>query len=268
MPTEASVARDLLYYSGARDSGFDRITEADDAAEVHLREVQNAIRAANESSDNALFLAGVMNRLLRKADGKSTAGRWTASAVDSVRSALLYASAGLDVSLKRLVRHALPMLPDIDSRVEVRFQKWAEVKMQGTNGSIDAQALIRVLMTKGESPRDSLMTAWVADLTAGSAQSAQRVAEIAQALGVTDPSIMKRVQPGKSSRTVLEGAFEARNLIAHELDVIDPDAEVRKRLENIRQYRGHDEIAAWCVELLDLTQLIANNVAKRLDAAV
>jgi GTP cyclohydrolase III len=148
--------------------------------------------------------------------------------------------------------------------VEQRFQKWAAIRMQNSDGGLDAKTLIRVLMTKGESPRDSLRAAWVADLTAGSAQSAQRVSEIAQALGVAERPLMKRVQVNSTTPTILQKAFEARNLIAHELDVIDPDAETRKPLESIRKYRGHDEIAAWCVELLDVTQLITNNVARRL----
>ncbi|SDF96847.1 hypothetical protein SAMN04487781_3120 [Cellulosimicrobium cellulans] len=267
MPTARFTAQTFLT-DALREDGFEEITAASEQAMTHLREVQNAIRAATESAQSALWMAGVINKLLRTAYEKSQSGRWTAPAVDSLRSALLYASAGLDVSLKRLVRHALPELPERDEFVEERFQRYAEAKMKaGQSGGIDPKALIRVLMTKGESPRDSLMGAWVYDLTDGSAQSAERVGELAQALGVTNSALKKRIVPAKApSKSTLQSAFEARNLIAHELDVTNPNAETRKPLESIRQYRSHDQIAEWCVELLDVTQLITNDVARRLAA--
>lgn len=262
-PTSKSIAEDFLKDSALND-GFDKITPPSDAASQNLREVQNAIRAARESAKSALRMASVINRVLKTADGKSLVGRWTPQAVDSLRSALLFASAGLDVSLKSLVQHALPSLPDRDSLVEERFQKWAEINMRNGQTGIDAKALLRVLMTKGNSPRDSLMSSWVYDLTSGSAQSAERVVELTQALGVVDSAIRKRVTPSKSSTaTKLQSAFAARNLIAHELDVTQPGAETRKALESIRKHRAHDDIAAWCVELLDVTQVITNDVARR-----
>lgn len=217
---------------------------------MHFREVQNAIRAATESDQFARWIAGVINKPLRTANEKSQSGRWTAPAVDSLRSALMYASAGLDVSLKHLVKHASPELPEHDGIVEDRFQKYTEAKIRaGQPGGIDPKAVIRVLITKGESPRDSLMGAWVYDLTDGSAQSADRVGELAQELGIRNGALKKRIGPARApSKTTLQGAFEARNLIAHELDATNPNAQIRRPLENIRQYRGHGQIAQCLVE--------------------
>ena len=70
--------------------------------------------------------------------------------------------------------------------------------------------------------------------------------------------------PAKSSK--LEEAFSARNEIAHELDVTDPEAETRKRLERIRRPRSVTSVRAYVVEMLDVTQLIINDVASRLEA--
>ena len=247
-----------------RTTGFENLTGAALAAESKLPEVQNAIRAAKESAESALWMADVINRLLKTAEDKSLAGRWVTPAVDSLRSALLFSSAGLDTSLKRLVNHSLPALVEDDATVEKEFQEWAKSRLSSGSDGVDAKALVRILMTKGVSPRDSLLESWRYELTDASAQSAERVSALAKALGVTDQTIRKRIAPGRGTKTALQSAFEARNQIAHELDVTDPDAEVRKPLERIRRYRSLTVISGWCVELLDVTQVITNDVARRL----
>lgn len=243
------------------------IAEPSPEAVQRLPEVQNAIRAARESAGSAIAMAILINRLLKVSDGKSLQGLWVAEAVDSLRAALLFASGGLDTSLKRLVKHALPDLAARDSAVDKQFQKWAESKVgDDETGAVQAKQLVQILLTAGVSPRDSLMTNWVYALTDGSAQSADRVRDLAQALGVTDAALRKRTDPAAKTPTPLQEAFKARNEIAHELDVTDPEAEVRKPLEKIRRYRPQTTIKEWCVELLDVTQLITNDVARRLSA--
>lgn len=228
-----------------------------------LPEVQNAIRAALDSTNSALGMSTLMNRFLKLADGKSQQGLWVPEAVDSLRAALLFASGGLDTSLKRLVRHALPELADTDPNVEKHFRKWAEQRVgDSATGAVQAKELVVILLGQGDSPRDVLMGRWVYELTDGSAQSVERVDELAQALGITDKGIRSRT--ASKDMSTLKSAFAARNEIAHELDVTDPEAEVRKRLEKIRRYRKASDIRAWCTELLDVTQQITNNVADRL----
>lgn len=261
------AAADLLSES-LIETALDVVPNAHPAVAVLFPEVQNAIWAAQDSAGSALLLASVTNRLIKTVDNKSLQGRWANPAVDLLRSALLFASAGLDTSLKRLVKHGLPLLLDVDPRVESQFQKWAADAMSGgQNGGLDPKALVRVLMTKGVSPRDSLLSSWIYELTDGSAQSAERVDALASALGVTDATLRARTSSPKNSKTVLQYAFTARNQIAHELDVTDPTAETRQRLERIRRYRRLADISLWSSELLEVTQLITNDVAERLTPA-
>lgn len=258
------AARDLLDDSITR-SPLDDIPVPHDSVVRLFPEVQNALWAAQGSTDTALFLANVTNRLMKTADGKSLKGSWTDPAVDLLRSALLFASAGLDTSLKRLVKHALPLLVDVDESVEKQFQKWAADQISGgaDGGGINPKALVRVLMSKGVTPRASLMEAWVYELTDGSAQSVDRVDALCSALGVTDKAVRARTSP-KAANSVLKAAFVARNQIAHELDVTDPSADTRQRLERIRRYRSRSDVSDWCTVLLELPQVIANDVAERL----
>ena len=242
------------------------ISKPSPEAEALLPEVQNAIRAARESASSAIAVAQLINRLLKISEGKSTKGLWHPAAVDSLRSSLLFASAGLDTSLKRLVKHSLPQLASCDERVDIQFRKWAEGRVGDIDtGAVKAKELIQILLTAGVAPRDSLMSSWIYSLTSGSAQSAERVTELSQALGVIDVSLRKRAAPAKT-RTKLQEAFDARNEIAHELDVTDPEAGVRKPLEKIRRYRSEVKVSEWCREVLDVTQLITNDAAKRLSS--
>jgi len=103
----------------------------------------------------------------------------------------------------------------------------------------------------------------VASLTKTSAQSAERVSEIASALGVVNKDLRKRLTP-QGKKSPLETAFVARNEIAHELDITVASAEVRQALERIRRERTFNEIWAHCFEILNATQLIVNDVVERL----
>lgn len=268
MALSRKTATDLLL-DCAPTTELDGISEPHETLSKSMPEVQNAIRAAQESTWSAMWMATIMNRLIKTDEEKSMRGNYAEPAVDSLRSALLFASAGLDVSLKRLVDHALPRLVDSDANVDAGFQKWATARIGSADGGVDLRALVDVLLARGRTGRETLINSWCKELTRDSAQSAERVRELAQALGVTDPAIRKRLEPGKAGRrTTLQLAFEARNLIAHELDVTNPRAETRQPLERIREYRSKAKIAKWCVELLDVTQDIANDVAVRISAGV
>lgn len=259
---ESAARRFVTDTAGTKDP-LGSVTEPITEAEELLPEVQNAIRAARESADSAIGTANVINRLYKTAEGKKFNGSWVSPAVDSLRSALLFASGGLDTSLKRLVKHSLKKLAVQDESVDEQFRKWAEQRVgDAQTGAVQAKELVQILLSHGVTPRDSLISTWIYTLTDGSAQSAARVSELAQALGVTDSAIRKRT--AHKAKTILHDAFTARNQIAHELDVVDPDAETRKPLEKIRRYRKQSDITEWCCELLDVTQLITNDVAYRL----
>lgn len=247
---------------GSRPLG--NVTEPSEAAVTLLPEVQNAIRATRESVDSAIGTARLMNRFLKLSEGKSNKGKWTPAAVESLRAALLFASAGLDTSLKHLVQTTLRDLCDRDRASEKQFEAWAQGRIaDGETGAVQAKELVKLLLSRGVSPRDALLASYTDALVASSAQSVERVEEIARALGVENSSIRKRIS-SKLNDGNLRDAFRARNVIAHELDVVKPKAEVRVRLEDIRKYRGEADISRWCTELLDVTQTITNDVAARL----
>ena len=123
-----------------------------------------------------------------------------------------------------------------------------------------------MLIGEGSSPRDTLVRSWSYVLSSSSAQSAERVTEFGGALGITDADLRKRMAATRNKTSALEKAFTARNEIAHELDVTDPEAETRQRLERIRRRRSVTSVREFVTEMLDVTQLMINDVSVRLEA--
>lgn len=267
MTTDQDTAKRFLQES-ERAASMPALPEADPAVSIHCREAQNALRAAIESSRDAIYTGGVINRMLKLRDGKALNGRWSSPAQDCLRAAVLFAGAGLDRAVKRLVDEAVPVLVTSDETVEAKFQQFATLAI--TDASTDAvspKELVKLLLGAGESPRDVVLRRWMIDLTSGSAQSVDRVDNIASSLGVTSKALRAKVKPNASSSAALKAAFDARNQISHELDVTKPEEEVRKALESIRASRTVGSVEKHVYELLSVAQELINDVAVRIAAA-
>jgi hypothetical protein len=231
---------------------------------AQCQEAQNALSSAITSAENALHTGAVINRLTKISNGRRVLGVWPVRAQDNLRAALLFAGAGLDKALKSLVEDALPRIIDVDSEARGKFEAWAQDAISNSAG-VDPEQLVRILLSRGETPRDILTLRYINELCRGSAQSSSRVDELASALGVTSADIRTRVAPTKKGKPkkAIERAFDARNEIAHELDVKAPKASAREPMEAIRQPRRAEEVKAHVVELLEVGQLIVNDVATR-----
>lgn len=264
-PAQLRAAAADFWDSAAGESLTDKITDSEADKSKHCREAQNTLRAAVESSDSAIVTATLINRLSKVRDGKEVRGGWATPAQDSLRASVLFAGAGLDRALKRLAEDALPLLVRFDDEVNRKFRVYAQDAITDS-GSVDPKQLVALLLGQGDSPRDTLVKSWIYELGSASAQSTERVAEFSGALGVTDKDLRKRMTPTPAKSSKLEKAFSARNEIAHELDVTDPEAETRKRLERIRRARSVTSMREHVVEMLDVTQLVINDVASRLEA--
>jgi predicted ATP-dependent endonuclease of OLD family len=182
-----------------------------------------------------------------------------------LRAAILFAGAGLDRSLKSLVLTSIESLLSSDLSVRKRFTDFAaQAVTDRDTQSISPREFVTLFLQTGVSPESVLRERWIRQLTDGSAQSAERVEELASALGVEDSSVRSRIKPNPRTPTPLQLAFTARNLIAHELDVTLPNEEVRKALERIRAVRKVSDTENHVTELLSVAQLIVNDVSGRL----
>lgn len=143
-------------------------------------------------------------RELRRTQSGDIRGRLPSNEEDLLRAAIVFAGAGLDAALKRLIRDTLPQLLDLNTQAHEKFEAFSADRI-GTGGIADTRRLARYLTSAN--PRQRLIEDYVYELTGSSLQSAEEVQRVAGSLGVEDTDLRKRI----SGLTKL---FVARNEIS------------------------------------------------------
>ncbi|GAA3282958.1 hypothetical protein GCM10020218_038530 [Dactylosporangium vinaceum] len=232
-------------------------------------EAQNTKRAAENAADHMLVYANAIDRLLKFGLKEFDRKSLHPDSQDLYRAAIMFAGAGLDRALKALIADALPALVNFDGAVQEKLFTFAEGAIADAGGvGVSPAALVKFLLGSGSSPRDVFADNWVKSLTAGSAQSTQRLEELAGALGVVEPDIRKRLKATKTRTSTLEKAFIARNEVAHDLDIVRSwERSSGDPLDEIQRTRNASEVRGYVVEMMDVCQLLINDVAGRLSAS-
>ena len=213
---------------------------------------QDILDTAKQTVEAALTAAQTMRRLRLAATGKKSVGRLSETDVDLLRSAVVFAGAGLDATLEQLVQDSVELMIDHDRHAKKAFRSWVSTFLDHKDTGIDKAALVEIFLHDAPSPRAVLVSAYRKDLTGGSLQSVDKVEEICTALGIAEPSFRRDL----ASNVQLREMFDARNQIAHDLDLTDPDEPGRRRHDRtVRACTG------WAQEALAVTQGIVNRVA-------
>jgi hypothetical protein len=167
-----------------------------------LKKPYRIVKAAHDTAKDLL------STFDRPAGNARAQGPPTAKEQDLLRSMLIFAGAGLDSSLKLLIRAAMPLLfvkePKIETKVAEYFSK------------IEPKSLAIYILKV--SPRDAMLEDLINDLTGSSLQSPD---ELERVIGFLNLDRQKIIGPGKNDRQVIKAAFDTRNNIIHELDVND-----------------------------------------------
>jgi hypothetical protein len=127
---------------------------------------------------------------LRRGEMQATRGRLTASEEDLLRAAIIFTGAGLDATLKQLIRDTLPTLLGTNALAHDKFETFASDRL-GTGEIADTRAIARYLTS--HDPRARLIEDYIYDLTGASLQSTEEVQRVAGALGVEDRAIRQRL---------------------------------------------------------------------------
>jgi hypothetical protein len=152
-------------------------------------------------------------RSMREAETGDIRGRLTANEEDLLRAAIVFTGAGLDATLKQLIRDTLGALLKSSDLSHEKFEEFAAKRLR--TGEIAEPKMIARYLTS-ETPRELLIEDYIYDLTGSSLQSAEEVDRAAGALGIDDGGLRKRIKE-------LRPLFVARNQIAHELDLRRPE---------------------------------------------
>ncbi|MEU8220107.1 hypothetical protein AB0C47_30555 [Micromonospora taraxaci] len=262
------AAHDFLTVGMPTDLRSELVAPMSDLPE-ECTEAQNTKRAAESAADHMLVYANAIDRLLKFGMKEYKRTKPHPDSQDLYRAAIMFSGAGLDRALKALVSDALPALARVDKSVQEKLSMFAEGAIADAGGvGVSPAALVKFLLGSGSSPKEVFADNWVKALTAGSAQSTQRLDELASALGVNDSEIRRRLKPTKTRSSMLEKAFTARNEVAHDLDIVRPwERGSRDRIDKIQRYRNKDEVREYVIEMMDVCQLIINDVGSRLASA-
>ena len=111
---------------------------------------------------------------------QQTAGISSDSQEDTLRAMLVFACAGLDSTIKLLVRDALHAVIDIDPGAQANFTESVRRRLPDMDTSRD---LLATVLT-APSPRFKLIERWTADLLADSLQSIEQLSKVASAFNM------------------------------------------------------------------------------------
>ena len=185
-------------------------------------------------------------RVIRKETDGDIRGRMPENEVDLLRAAVVFTGAGLDATLKQLIRDTLPLLLPSNQQAQDKFESFAADRL-GTGELADTRMLARYLTSSD--PRSRLIEDYILHLTGSSLQSAEEVQLVAGALGIDDGALRKRISG-------LRPLFAMRNEISHELDLRRPE----KQGDRSRRTRRKDRTIKQCHEGLEVGQQIINAV--------
>lgn len=142
---------------------------------------------------------------------------------DLVRAGLVFAAAGLDASIKQLVRDSIRQLAQSDHEVQREFLTYVERQVRGPGDEVDNAGRHKFLahVLSADSPRKQLIEDYIVHLTGDSLQSADQLFKVVTALGLNP-------QDMPTQKADLQNIFDVRNKIVHGLDVSFPGKRGRR----------------------------------------
>lgn len=174
---------------------------------------------------------------------------------DLLRASLVFSAAGLDSTLKELVKGSLKTLAAKDSMVRAEFETFVIRQLRGdpdeSEGLLGHKFLANVLLSP--SPNDMLLTQYVLHLTGTSLQSVDQLIKTAKALGIGAGFLI-------AQKASLNSIFLTRNRIIHELDI----RFMGKRGKRQRNSRRRGDLERECRLLLDISGTLISEVELKL----
>ncbi|MFB4303852.1 hypothetical protein [Actinomadura sp. NTSP31] len=185
---------------------------------------------ATHKSVKGLF--DTLNQLRQQGDPR---GAISESQRDLARAAIAFTSAGVDASLRTLLRDTLPTLLAVDGAAHNAFVgHFYDKRLQSAPTQATKQAIVAL------DPRAALIELYVADLTAASIQGAKDLIAVRKALGVRGEQVSDQVLKDQ------QPFFNARQEVVHELDLVDPSGKGTRS----RRHRDIEAVGAQCGQVL------------------
>lgn len=178
-------------------------------------------------SAQALFDAFDAVRKVRNAKGTATDHEQ-----DLLRAAFVFAAAGLDSMVKQLIRDTLYLVIAKDEGARKQFTDYLQSRLRRSE-PVDLRFL--ALALAAESPVTHLKAELVRELTSSSLQSKDQLLRVAAYFAIGADQITRDVNK-------LQIVFEARNQIAHEMDILLGQANRGRRQRKHRTMREYTSV--------------------------
>lgn len=201
---------------------------------------------ATRESVSALF--DTLNKLRRQGDPR---GRISESQRDLARAAIVFTAAGVDASLRTLLRYSLPTLLAVEGPAHGAFiGHFHNERLRGELSKPTKDAIVAL------DPRTALIELYVTDLTGPSIGGAEDLIKVRKALGLTSDQltddVLKHHQP----------FFDARHEVVHELDLIDPSGKGSRD----RRHRDIEAVGGQCGGALQVVEEFIRRTATAIKA--
>lgn len=168
------------------------------------------------ASVNSLLDALEVVRKSGRGESDETRGRLSNDETELLRAAIVFTSSGLDATLHRLIRDALPLLAvDTSKDSYVRFTSYRRDEVR--KAAMPRQEFVDAVLS--DDPLNAMMKDWVEDRARGSYQGTTDLKKrVREPLGISKDTI-------KDARIDdLKNFFTARNQVAHDMDYRYPNS--------------------------------------------
>ena len=208
---------------------------------------QRFLAGAYDSVD-AVFTNLQTVRQVRRDRGENVTGRLPGSEEDLLRAAIVFAAAGMDSALKRLIEDSLPSLLLASDSVHKKFEAFVRSRLEHDSAPA---TLAKYLIAPA--PREAVIVDYLCSLTGESLQSVEQLQKVAGALGLNDSTLRQEISD-------IKPLFLARNEISHELDLLH----TQRQGDRSRRTRRIGPTETLVHQGLNLTQKMLNGVAAAL----
>jgi hypothetical protein len=166
----------------------------------------NAYYILCNTHDAASSFLDIFNRDRKARNAK---GAPTDEEQDLLRAMLTFTSSGLDSMVKQLVADCLVLVINADEGAAKMFRAFVETKISTKEG-IDSKFLSQVLAD--DAPKNVMLQALVDHLRASSLQSKNELFKVGAYFNIPSAELC-------TDTKLLQNIFDARNQIAHEMDI-------------------------------------------------
>jgi hypothetical protein len=169
---------------------------------------------------------------------------------DLLRAMLLFSCSGLDAVVKQLIQDALETVLKHDDGAQREFKKFAERRLKKSStgeerdrpasGQYSPDVALLAELFVSFDPRGLLISTLTRTLISDSLQSRDQLLKVAAHFALTRDEVM-------SNDKITQEAFNARNQIAHEMDIDLQSGRGRRE-------RNYEDMVRWCENIAEVSR--------------